>query len=60
MDKLSKEIFTNEYFFDTFLEEKNYIIIKKFEQFSRRKNSSINYFYEFSLTHIIIILKKEF
>ena len=46
MDKLSEEIFTNEYFFDTFLEEKNYIIIKKFEQFSRRKNSSINYFYE--------------
>ena len=24
----------------------NYIIIKKIEQFSRRKNSSINYFYE--------------
>ena len=42
MNKLSKEIFINEHFFDTFLKEKNYIIIKKFEQYSRRKNSSIN------------------
>ena len=42
MDKLSKEIFTNEHFFDTFLEEKNYIIIKKFEQFSKR--TYYNYF----------------
>ena len=46
MQILSNKIFTNEHFFDTILEEKNYIIIKKIEQFSRRKNSSINYFYE--------------
>ena len=46
MDKLSKEIFTNEEFFDIILTEKNYIIIKKIEQFSRRKNSSINNFFQ--------------
>ena len=46
MDKLSKEIFTNEQFFDIILTEKNYIIIKKIEQFSRRKNSSINHFFQ--------------
>ena len=46
MDKLSKEIFTNEQFFDIILTEKNYIIIKKIEQFSRRKNSSINNFFQ--------------
>ena len=46
MDKLSKAIFTNEQFFDIILTEKNYIIIKKIEQFSRRKNSSINNFFQ--------------
>ena len=45
MNKLST-IFINEQFFDTILQEKKYIVIKKIEQFSRRKNNTIHNFFQ--------------
>ena len=46
LNKLSNNLFTNEQFFEVILSQKDYTILKKVEQISRRKNNSMNVFFQ--------------